>query len=293
MAGLSGAEDILAPSGKTAGDENFPVGSILIARALRPHVARFYAFARNADDIADSPALTPENKIARLDALEAGLLGTADAPAVATQLGDSLSATGVPVSHAQNLLRAFRQDAVKTRYADWGELMGYCALSANPVGAYLLDLHGEDAAMYPASDALCTVLQVLNHLQDLKDDLRSLDRCYLPQDWLGSEGASTGDLRGDRASPAIRRVIDRALAACRPLLDRADLLAPGLRSRRLAAETRVIAGLARRLAARLAREDPIAARVKLSKLDFTSAALAGLGTLVAPFRERARAPRAA
>lgn len=287
MAARPGSDDVLTPSGKAAGDENFPVGSILIARRLRPHVARFYAFARGADDIADNPDLAPEDKIARLDALAAGLDGAG--PEVATSFATSLAETGLPDSHARNLLKAFRQDATKSRYADWDELMGYCALSANPVGGYLLDLHGEAAAARPASDALCTALQVLNHLQDLKDDLRNLDRCYLPQDWLTEEGAKTGDLLADRASPAIRRVIDRALAACAPLIDEADRLPPRLASRRLAAESRTICRLARRLAGRLAAGDPIAGRVKLTRADFARAALSGLATLTAPFRPAPRA----
>lgn len=287
MAEAGGADGILAPSGKTAAGENFPVGSWLIAARLRPHVARFYAFARGADDIADSPALAPAQKLARLDALEAGLASGAAGPEVAVRLAASLAATGVPDAHPRNLLRAFRLDAVKARHADWAELMAYCALSANPVGAYLLDLHGEDAGARRASDALCTALQVLNHLQDLKDDLRDLDRCYLPQDWLAAEGARTGDLLAERASPAVRRVIDRCLAALAPLVAEAEGLAPRLRSRRLAAEARVIARLAARLARRLAREDPIAGRVKLSRGDFAAAGLAGLAVLLAPFRRRA------
>ena len=279
--------DETARDGKTAADENFPVGSVLIARRLRGHVARFYAFARTADDIADSPDLEPEAKIAGLDALEAGLVRSAPGPAVAARLADSLDATGVPARHALDLLRAFRQDATKRRYGDWDELLAYCTLSANPVGAYLLDLHGEDEAARPASDALCTVLQVLNHLQDLKSDLLALDRCYLPQDWLTAEGAKTADLLSERENPAIRRVIDRALAACAPLIAAAGDLPPALRSRRLAAEARVIGRLARRLAARLAVQDPIAGRVALSKLDFAAATLAGIATLLAPIRRTA------
>ncbi len=278
------ADGVLAPSGKGAADENFPVGSILIARRLRPHVARFYAFARGTDDIADAPHLTPEEKVVRLDACGAALRGEAAGPEMALRLRESLAETGVPVKHPLDLLVAFRQDAVKGRYADWADLMDYCAHSADPVGAYLLDLHGEDASAKPASNALCTVLQVVNHLQDLKDDLRTLDRCYLPQDWLAEEGAVTEDVLADAASPALRRVIDRMLAECAPMLDAADRLPPLLKSRRLAAEARVICVLARRLAGRLSRQDPIAGRVKLSKLDFAVAALRGLSVLLNPLR---------
>ena len=114
-------------SGKDRGDENFPVGSALIAARLRPEVHAYYAFARNADDIADSPDLRPDDKIARLDVMQAVLLGEReDGSPSATGLRASLARTGVNPRHATDLLIAFRQDARKTRYANWPELLDYC-----------------------------------------------------------------------------------------------------------------------------------------------------------------------
>jgi len=188
-------------SGKDRGDENFPVGSALINPRLRPHIHAFYAFARNADDIADSPALTPADKIARLDAMEDVLLGRrATGSPSALRLRASLAETGVAADHASELLVAFRRDASKPRYADWDELMDYCRYSAMPVGRHVLDLHGEDRATWAPSDALCAALQVLNHLQDAAKDLSQLDRCYLPADLLARHGAGVADLRAPAAS---------------------------------------------------------------------------------------------
>ncbi len=275
------------PSGKSAADENFPVGSWLLPARLRPHVAVFYRFARGADDIADSPRLAPADKVARLDALAAALAGEHDDPAcaIALDLRASLAQCGVTPRHGLDLLSAFRQDAVKGRYADWGELMDYCARSASPVGRYLLDLHGEDPALYRHSDPLCDALQVLNHLQDLQDDLRALDRVYLPGDWLSEAGETVAALDRPAASPGLRSVIDRCLAATRPLLARSQPLAAGLVSRRLAMESAVIWRLAVRLAGRLDRADPIAGRVALSRGDF---AAAGLGGVLAVLLRRRR-----
>ncbi len=273
-------ETVETPSGKGADDENFPVGSVLIARPLRPHVARFYAFARAADDIADNPALTAADKIARLDAFEAGLDGVG--PETAQRLRNSLLDTDVPDRHARDLLAAFRQDATKTRYADWGELIGYCELSANPVGRYLMDLHGEDRAWWGPSDALCTVLQILNHLQDCADDYREMDRVYVPLGWLAKEGLDVVALTASAASPGLRRVIDRMLDGCQELLVVACAAPCRPRARRLHAEFVVIRTLAERLAARLARQDPLAERVKLSKWDFAMAGLTGLRALAFP-----------
>lgn len=269
------------PPGKGASDENFPVASLLISRPLRPHVRAFYAFARAADDVADSPSLSAEEKIRRLDAFEAGLEPGGEAPAVSRTLGQSLAATGVSDGHAHALLAAFRLDAIKARHGSWDELAAYCSLSAHPVGRYMLDLHGEGPECHAASDALTAALQVLNHLQDLRDDYTRLDRIYLPLDWLAREKVEEQDLGRDRSSPGLRRVIDRALDGCDRWLDQAEPLAGLLASRRLAAEVRVIHALARRLSARLRREDPLAGRVRLRGADKVAALAAGARQLVA------------
>ncbi len=265
------------PSGKGAGDENFPVGSWLLPAALRPHVALYYAFARAIDDIADNPDLAAEDKIDRLGRFDAALQSAeADAPGLekATRLRQSLAETGVSTQRGSDLVAAFKQDAVKLRYANWEELLGYCRLSANPVGQFLLDLHGEDPSGYAASDALCTALQVLNHLQDCQDDYRALDRVYLPLDWLAAEDLDVTVLDGSYSPPGLRRVIDLCLDRTDDLLLEAKRLPGLLRSSRLAMESAVIVKLAIRLSRRLRRGDPLAGRVALSKADFL---LAGLG----------------
>ena len=160
------------PSGKGAGDENFPVGSFLLPKHLRPHVAIFYDFARAIDDVADNPDASPEEKIDRLNAFEAALIGAPGAVEIpkADRLRASLAELGVTTKHGQDLISAFRQDAVKPRYESWDELIDYCDRSAAPVGRYLLDIHGELQDHYIYSDALCNALQVINHLQDCADD---------------------------------------------------------------------------------------------------------------------------
>lgn len=263
-----------APASKSARDENFPVGSLLLRRDLRPHVMRFYAFARAADDAADDPALAPAEKLRRLDAFERALDGHSG-PSEGLALRETLARTGVGDRHARDLLAAFRRDAVESRCADWAALADYCAHSAHPVGRFLLDLHGEDATAHGPSDALTAALQVLNHLQDLGEDRRRLDRIYLPLDWMAEEGAAPEDLDAPHASPALRRVIDRALDGCDAWLDRAAPLPALVASPRLAGECATILMLAQRLAARLRRADPLATRVALSRADFARAAARG------------------
>ncbi len=265
------------PSGKDRSGENFPVGSFLIRRALRPHVYAFYRYARTADDIADAADLSPDEKLRRLDRMAAVLEGGPgdDAPQAAA-MRVSLAASGVTSAHCHELLAAFRQDATKTRYADWGELMGYCRLSASPVGRYLLDLHGELRDTWPASDALCDALQVINHLQDCADDHRQLDRVYIPADMFAAEGIDVTALTQPASSPEMRRVLDRVIAATRPLVERARSLPGGVKSGGLRRESAVIVALAVRLLDQLARRDPLAERVKLGPMGIAMAALSGL-----------------
>jgi len=274
------ADCIETPSGKGARDENFPVASVLIPRTLRRHVQVFYAFARAADDIADNPDLSAAERLRRLDAFGDGLAGTATGPDSAARLRQSLAETGVDARHAHELLQAFRQDAVQSRYPDWEALMRYCALSAHPVGRYMLELHGEAAG--DDADSLCAALQVLNHLQDCGADRRDLDRVYLPEDWLAEADIGPESLDAAATSPGLRRVLDRCLDGCDRLLERAQPLAGRLRSRRLGAEVAVIQRLARRLAARLRHADPLAGRVALTAGDKLAGIGAGLLRLVRP-----------
>ena len=267
------------PSGKDEAYENFPVGSFLLPARLRPHVTRFYRFARAIDDIADNGALDAETKVRRLSGFEAALLdpGSGDPDyATARRMRESLDETDISPAHCQDLIDAFKQDAVKTRYDDWDDLMHYCIRSAAPVGRYLIDLHGGSSLGYGPSDALCNALQVINHLQDLKDDYRTLDRVYLPGDWMAQEGVTVEDLDRDAATPALRRVIDRCLDATEALLIEARPIAPGMYNRRLGMEAAVIWEIACRLTGLLRREDPIAGRVALSKAGYVWCCVKGV-----------------
>src|SRR6185437_5568302 len=105
--------------------------------------------------------------------------------------------------HAMLLLEAFRRDVTKLRYADWEELMDYCRYSAMPVGRFVLDVHGEDRAIWPLSDALCAALQVINHLQDCAKDYRELNRVYIPRDVFDDVEA----LARAKATPELQRAI--------------------------------------------------------------------------------------
>jgi hydroxysqualene synthase len=283
---MSQPDNTVAPnietwSGKGRNDENFPVGSRLIAARYRDPIHRFYTFARNADDIADSPTMAADDKLARLEIMEEVLLGRRQAGSPsATALRSSLARTGVTAKHATDLLLAFRQDATKLRYATIDELYNYCNYSAVPVGRYVLDLHGESHDCYSPSDALCMSLQILNHIQDCGKDLAELNRCYLPQVLLEHFGASVDDLRRPAETPGLRRVFFTLLDRVNRMNIAASELPEVVHDRRLRIETGIIHGLASRLAKRLARGDPLARRVKLRTSDAVFSTLSAMSNLI-------------
>jgi squalene synthase HpnC len=260
-------------SGKGAGDENFPVASLIIRPRHRGPILAFYEFVRVADDIADHASLAPQEKLARLDRLEASLIGQSDAEPQGVRLRATLAERGLTPLHAQHLLRAFRQDVTKLRYDDWDDLIGYCQYSAMPVGRYVLDVHGEAQATWPASDALCAALQIINHLQDCGKDYRELDRVYIPLDALNESGADVTALRAPRASPALLRCLRSLVARTEALLVQSRPLAGMVSDARLAIEIAAIQLLAERLIALLRTRDPLSEKVHLSKAAMLATAL--------------------
>ena len=252
-------------SGKTHRDENFPVASWLMSARHRGPILAFYRFVRAADDVADHATLSADEKLAMLDGLGDALCGRGPQDPEAEPLRHALRERGLSPRHALDLLDAFRLDARKSRYANWAELMDYCRLSAMPVGRFVLDVHGENQAIWPASDALCAALQVINHLQDCSEDYRRLDRVYLPHDILAANGASIEMLGASRASTALHRAIAELARRASELTERGAALIPQIASMRLALEISAIQNLARRLACDLESRDPLSEPVHLGK----------------------------
>jgi squalene synthase HpnC len=251
-------------SGKGHRDENFPVASFLIHPRHRGIILAFYNFVRTADDIADHATLSPDEKLKLLDRMEAGLRGDNDEDAVAVRLRHALAERALSPRHAHDLVAAFRLDVTKLRYRDWDDLIGYCALSAMPVGRFVCDVHGESRAVWPQNDALCAALQIINHLQDCQEDYLNLNRVYVPQDALAESGATVEMLGAKRASPALLDCIHKLAARTERLLRESDDFAVVLADRRLGLEVAVINRLAHRLTGILQQRDPLANPVHLS-----------------------------
>jgi hydroxysqualene synthase len=250
-------------SGKGHRDENFPVASWLIHPRHRKVILAFYNFVRTADDIADHAELAPQAKLGLLDRLDAGLTGKSSEDAVAVRLRDALAERNLSPRHAQDLLAAFKLDVTKLRYRDWDDLIGYCSLSAMPVGRFVCDVHGESHAVWPANDALCAALQIINHLQDCKSDYLDLDRVYIPLDTLAACGTGVEALSEPRASPALLTCLHRLAELTERLLSESDVFPVLINDLRLGLEVSVINTLAHRLTRILMTRDPLSARVHL------------------------------
>ena len=262
-------------SGKGSRDENFPVASRLIAPKHRPAIFAFYEFVRVADDIADHATLAPDEKLARLDRLEQALLGTHDAEPEGVRLRGVLRERALSPVHAQHLLRAFRQDVTKLRYDNWDDLVDYCRYSAMPVGRFVLDVHGESQETWPANDALCAALQIINHLQDCAKDYRELDRVYIPGDTLAAHGLTVEALAAPRASPALMQCMQDLAAHTALLLEDSRPFVAQIGDRRLAMEVAAIQMLADRLISLLLTRDPLSECVHLSKSQMLFTGVAG------------------
>jgi phytoene synthase len=207
--------------------ENFPVASRLMPARLRPHVAAIYAFARTADDFADEPGREPAERLRLLDewgrrfdgetipvppSREAlrGAGNSCPPDLIFRALADTRARFDLPADLFHDLLSAFKQDVVTTRYSSWDEVLEYCRRSANPVGRLVLRLSGyRDPELDRASDAVCTALQLTNFWQDLAIDWPR-GRLYVPEEQWRAAGATPADLDRGRMTPEWRT----AMRAC-------------------------------------------------------------------------------
>jgi hydroxysqualene synthase len=265
---MSGVADL--QSGKGHKNENFPVASFLIAPRNRPPVLAFYNFVRAADDVADHASAPAEEKLHLLEQMRASLEGQGDAVPEGVRLREILKERTLSPVHALDLLEAFRRDCTKLRYQGWDDLIDYCRYSAMPVGRFVLDVHGESQSLWPANDALCAALQVINHLQDCAKDYRELNRVYIPEPMLAAAGITVAALGEDKANPALAGVISALARKNSELLEISRPFARGIRDGRLALEVDLIQTLADDLNTMLIHRDPLSQPVHHSKLDMAA-----------------------
>ena len=200
--------------------ENFPVGSRLIPKPLRPHVHAIYAFARVADDYADEPQYADSTRMALLENWESQLIQCSwrrPLHPVFIALKETIRRFDLPPDLLRDLLMAFKLDVVQKRHGSFSDLLGYCRYSANPIGRLVLLIFGyRNPDLYPLSDAVCTALQLTNFWQDLLIDLAK-GRIYLPQEDLARFGYKESDLAAQIYNEAFRRLIQFEVERTRSL----------------------------------------------------------------------------
>lgn len=247
--------------------ENFPVASWLLPSHCRENILIFYDFVRGLDNIADDPDTTPQERYNTLVSIQKAFSKqqVSSLPPWAQHYAHYCGKGEIHPSYGNTLMSAFLLDTQKTRYASWKELLDYCALSAAPVGRFVLDQCHESMANLRASDVLCNVLQILNHLQDMKQDYQNLDRIYLPLDMMQQHGVKEADLGADRMSAGLRQLSDKILLRCTKMLDEAGILMSSIRCHRVRLEVAWIHQLALRLLALLQQHDPLQQPIRLPK----------------------------
>jgi len=259
---------IETPSGKTHKQENFPVGSWLIPKELRKQILTFYNFARAADDISDNPNLIGKEKIKRLNLFESTLKNRKVVIKKAFKIKKICETQNIKIDYTLNLLKAFKQDATKKRYKTWSELINYCKYSAVPVGRFVIDLHKENKKAYKYSDPLCIALQILNHIQDCKEDYENLDRVYLPMKFLKKYNVKLSQLKKKNTEQNLRLVFNEILKNTEKLIIQADKNKKNMKHKYLSREISFILEIAKKLLLLLRNKDPLKKKVVLSKLDY-------------------------
>ncbi|MBS1187775.1 MAG: putative phytoene synthase CrtB-like [Burkholderiaceae bacterium] len=253
--------------------ENFPVASFLLPKHLRPAVQTIYAFARSADDIADEGHAPTSIRLELLTEYEDGLDRIEHNLTAKSELFQSLEDVirdyRLPLLPFRDLLSAFKQDVVKTRYASFQEVLDYCRRSANPVGELMLYLYDAvDVKNLNESDAICSALQLINFWQDVAIDWQK-DRVYLPQNEMRAFGVSENHLAQQIADDAWRSLmrfqVDRARTIMRAGAPLASRL-PG----RIGWELRMVVQGGLRILEKIesADYDVFRQRPKLGKLDW-------------------------
>lgn len=209
--------------------ENFHVATLFLPAKLRPHFHAIYAYCRISDDLGDEVA-DADTALRLLTSWGAMLDEAYDAPdqsrhPVFVALRESIVACDLPREPFLHLLRAFRADQTKTRFASLAELEAYSCDSANPVGSLVLYTCGyRDAALHALSDKTCTALQLANFWQDVGEDLTQRNRIYVPQDRMQQHGVTEADLRSSVETDAYRSMMQTLVQETRTMLLQGALL---------------------------------------------------------------------
>jgi len=253
-AAAGAAIDAVDPGAARAAGENFPVALRVLPTSRRRYLMAVYGFARTADDIGDRAP--PDQRLGLLDELEADIRrlyardgasgpggdGAQPRSRVVRALGPAVTDCGIPMQPFLDLIQANRQDQVVSRYQTFEDLVGYCRLSADPVGRIVLHVFGVfSPSRAELSDSVCTALQLAEHWQDVAEDLRA-GRIYLPAQDMDRFGCTREDLAQASAPSQVRALIAFETGRATALLDAGAPLIGTLRGAARAAVAGYVAG---------------------------------------------------
>ncbi len=270
---------------KTARDEQFPV-NFLVPRHLRPQLKAYYVAARLADNIADDPQLAQNEKQDRLSKIKQAFckpLSGNDFPEI-RRLGKIFMTENLDASLFVDLLTAFERDAAGQTIRVWEELIGYCRYSAAPVGRFVLALYHESISAFLPAEQLCIILQLINHLGDIKADLSGLGRCYLPEDMMQKYGVRSSDLGLSLTTPAVKALLSEIIARIEGMLRDAACLSGQVQNFRLRLNVGVILSLTNSMLKKYKKSDLLQRPPRLSWADWFKAFVIGF---CRAFRRRA------
>jgi farnesyl-diphosphate farnesyltransferase len=252
-------------------DADFSLMPELFPSRVRARIQGFGRFVRLADGIADDVSLTHDQRISRLESLEAMINGgpgaewSEEARQVSREMRDNLRDSPLAAEHALHVIRAFRDDVSGVRIQTWNDLLVYCNFAAAPIGRYMLDLMGEDPAVCGRStDALCAALRILKRLRDCKEPSVQYKRLCIPEKFMWDASITTLHLKAPSAKGQTRAVIDRVLDGVDRLLIEAAPLPRLIKSRGLSLHTAIVLCRARTLARHFRERDPLNERVELT-----------------------------
>ena len=272
-------------SGKSFKDENFPVASFLINFEIKEFIRIFYFFARTADDIADHEKLKPAEKLKLLNFFDDSIKKEEKTDLIViNNLIRSFKKIGFAKEYSRNLLKAFKLDAKKKRYKNWDELIYYCKYSANPVGRFFVDLCYQKKKkklvnrkkILSASDNLCTSLQIINHLQDCKDDFKKNNRIYLPDSLFKKYSVDISSLNKKKSSEKFSMLKDEVISNTEFLLNNSKDGLKMIDIWKLKKETLIIFNIAKRLCFLLKNNDLLEKKIKLSRIDLIFCFIKGI-----------------
>ena len=256
--------------------EDFPV-SFFIGKKLRPLVDAYYQAARFADDTADTPRLTPEQKTEKLAAVRSAFMqpSAGNDLQVVRGLGRLFVSERLDSSLYLDLLEAFGRDAANRPVRIWEELIDYCRYSAAPVGRFLLAIHDENPSAALPAENLCIILQLLNHLSDIKNDLSLLNRCYIPENLMKEYGVRKTDFGLSVSRPEVKRLLAEIMSRIEKMQADAALLPPLIKNFRLRLNACVILSLTNSVIKRHIKSDILQNPPRTAGTDWAKACIKG------------------